>query len=423
MSQSAVVALVFAIGLLPVVFVLVLAEAAISTTSLIRIAALPDQPKRVDRLTRLLESPEQLLNPLRLVILAGQLVQIVLVWIVAADQLSTPWAVVVVGLGVMLAYVVEVGARTLGLVHPDRLAVALSGPISFLVMLPPLPILARGLIGASNIAIPGQGLSTGPFSLPAEFIAFADAAVQDEVLEPVERDLIESVITFGDTVVREVMVPRTDMITVDRDRSVADALELSSEVGYSRLPVEGENIDDLIGLVYVKDLIRAELDGGESSRVDTVLRQARFVPETKEVAHLLREMQEESFHMAIVVDEYGGVAGLVTLEDLIEELVGEIVDEYDVEEPLVERQRDGTLRVDGRILISELNDIAGLALPEGDFDTVAGLVFDRFGRVPGVGEQTDADGYLLTVERVQARRITRVHVAAPPRDADAEEPE
>ncbi len=413
MSQGTVFALVFAIGLLPVVFVLVLAEAAISTTSSIRIATLhEEQPKRVDRLIRLLETPESLLNPLRLIILAGQLVQIVLVYIVASDLLNPGYSALVVFLGVLVAYLVEVSGRTLGLLHADRLAVALSGPTSLIVT--PFRLLARTLIGAGNIAIPGKGLSTGPFSLPAEFIAFADAAVEDDVLEPVERDLIESVITFGDTVVREVMVPRTDMTTVDRDQTVAQTLELSSEVGYSRLPVEGENVDDLIGLVYVKDLIRAELDDGDERRVDSLVRQARFVPETKQVAHLLREMQEESFHMAIVVDEYGGVAGLVTLEDLIEELVGEIVDEYDVEEPLVERQRDGTLRVDGRILISELNDIAGLSLPEGDFDTVAGLVFDRFGRVPTEGEHTDADGYVLKVERVQARRITRVHVTAPP---------
>jgi len=414
-NQSTFFAAVFAIGLLPFVFVLVLAEAAISTTSSIRIATLRDeQPKRVDRLTRLLDAPESLLNPLRLLILAGQLTQIVLVFVVASEYLDPAYVVLIVFVGILVAYLVEVSARTLGLLHADRLAVSLSGSIALIAMFPPIRLLARALIGAGNIAIPGKGLSTGPFSLPAEFIAFADAAVEDDVLEPVERDLIESVITFGDTVVREVMVPRTDMTTVDRDHTVAQTLELSSDVGYSRLPVEGDNIDDLIGLVYVKDLIRAELDDGDDRRVDTMLRQARFVPETKQVAHLLREMQEESFHMAIVVDEYGGVAGLVTLEDLIEELVGEIVDEYDVEEPLVERQRDGTLRVDGRILISELNDIAGLSLPEGDYDTVAGLVFDRFGRVPAEGEHTDADGYVLKVERVQARRITRVHVTAPP---------
>lgn len=414
MSQSTGLALAFAIGLLPLVFVLVLAEAAISRTSPIRLATLREEnPKRVDRLVTLLEAPEAVLNPLRLLILAVQLVQMILVYIVAVDLLSSLATAFVVFFGVLLAYLVEVSGRTLGLLHADRLAFVLGRPISIVAMQLPFRVLARGLIGAGNVAIPGKGLSTGPFSMPAEFIAFADAAVEDEVLEPVERDLIESVITFGDTVVREVMVPRTDMTTVDRDLTVAAALELSSDVGYSRLPVEGENVDDLIGLVYVKDLIRAELDGGDDRQIDTLLRQARFVPETKQVAHLLREMQEESFHMAIVVDEYGGVAGLVTLEDLIEELVGEIVDEYDVEEPLVERQRDGTLRVDGRIQISELNDIAGLALPEGDFDTVAGLVFDRFGRVPIEGEHTDADGYILTVERVQARRITRVHVTAP----------
>lgn len=414
MSQSAGLALAFAIGLLPLVFILVLAEAAISRTSSIRIATLRDEnPKRVDRLVALLEAPEAVLNPLRLLILAVQLVQMILVYIVAIDVLSPLVTAVVVFVGIMFAYLVEVSGRTLGLLHADRLAFVLGRPIASVAMLLPFRLLARGLIGAGNVAIPGKGLSTGPFSMPAEFIAFADAAVEDEVLEPVERDLIESVITFGDTVVREVMVPRTDMTTVDRDRTVAETLELSSELGYSRLPVEGENVDDLIGLIYVKDLIRAELDGGDDRCIDTMLRPARFVPETKQVAHLLREMQEESFHMAIVVDEYGGVAGLVTLEDLIEELVGEIVDEYDVEEPLVERQRDGTLRVDGRIQISELNDIAGLTLPEGDFDTVAGLVFDRFGRVPTEGEHTVADGYLLTVERVQARRITRVHVTVP----------
>jgi len=413
-TQSTGVALGFAVGLLPVVFVLVLAEAAISRTSPIRISTLRDEnPRRVDRLVTLLESPEAVLNPLRLLILAGQLVQMVLIYIVADDLLGSVVTALVVFVGVLFAYLVEVSGRTLGLLHADRLTFSLGRPTSIVAMFPPLPLLARSLIGAGNVAIPGKGLSSGPFSLPAEFIAFADAAVEDEVLEPVERDLIESVITFGDTVVREVMVPRTDMTTVDRHLTVAATLELSSDVGYSRLPVEGENVDDLIGLVYVKDLIRAELDGGENRRIDELLRQARFVPETKQVAHLLREMQEESFHMAVVVDEYGGVAGLVTLEDLIEELVGEIVDEYDVEEPLVERQRDGTLRVDGRILISELNDIAGLRLPEGDYDTVAGLVFDRFGRVPVEGEHTDADGYILKVERVQARRITRVHVTAP----------
>ena len=185
---------------------------------------------------------------------------------------------------------------------------------------------------------------------------------------------------------------------------------MTSRVGYSRVPAIGENIDDVIGLVYVKDLIRAELDGAADKAVDGVMRSAHFVPETKKVAELLGEMQQNKFHMAIVVDEYGGVAGLVTLEDLIEELVGEIVDEYDVEEALVERLIDGSLRVDARILIDELNDLGSLTLPEGDWDTVGGLVFDIFGRVPTAGEVCELDGYRLKVERTQGRRITRVLV-------------
>ncbi len=411
-----------AILLLLLIVLLSIGEAAVTRTSTIRAETLMEaQPVRVLRLVKLLESPELLLNPLRLLVLSAQLVQITLVALVTVDQLAPAWLVLVIFGDVCVLFVVDVAARTFGVMHADRLAVALARPISALVLFPPVRLLTSGLIGAGNIVAPGKGLSTGPFALPEELVALADAAVQDAVLEPAERDLIESVIDFSDTVVREVMVPRTDMITLEGDVSVAAALELSSTAGFSRVPVVGENIDDVVGLIYVKDLIRAELDGKDQQRIDTMLRPAHFVPETKRVPRMLKEMQGESFHMAVVVDEYGGVAGLVTLEDLIEELVGEIVDEYDVEGPLVERQADGSLRVDGRILISELNELADLELPEGDFDTIAGLVFDRFGRVPIEGEVCDADGYTLRVERVQARRITRVHVVAPTKPTDEDE--
>jgi len=413
MSQGDVIALVVAVVLLLVVAGLTIAEAGLTRTSAIRAEVLADDhPKGVARLVRILESPEAVLNPLRLLILSSQLVLMTLVALVAQPLMGAWWMALVVFGGVCLLFVADVAARTFGVMHADRLSVSLARPVSGLTLFLPVRLLARALIGAGNVVAPGKGLSTGPFALPEELIALADAAVEDDVLEPDERDLIESVIEFGDTVVREVMVPRTDMTNLERDVTVALALELSSNAGYSRLPVVGDNIDDVVGLVYVKDLIRAELDGFDERRVDEMLRVANFVPETKRVSHLLKEMQLHSFHMAIVVDEYGGIAGLVTLEDLIEELVGEIVDEYDVEEPLVERQPDGSLRVDGRILISDINQIAGLELPEGDFDTVAGLVFDRFGRVPAVGEACECDGYLLSVERVQARRITRVNVAS-----------
>ena len=408
-----IVLLVGAAVLLVVAFVLVLVEAAFGQTSQIRMETLAESDQaRAGRVIALLEHPEKVLNPLRLVIVLVLLTQASLVAIWAGGRFDAAgWIVLAVAVNGAVVFVgAEAAPRTLGLLHADRVALALTTPVVALIGLPPVRFLAKALIGLANVIVPGRGLHRGPFALPEELIALADAAVEDSVLEQDERDLIESVIEFGDTVVREVMVHRTDMTTVEQAATVDEVLEIASELGYSRLPVEGDNIDDIVGLAYVKDLIRAELDDRDDEPVGGLLRPPRFVPETKRVAHLLREMQEESFHMAVVVDEYGGVAGLVTLEDLIEELVGEIVDEYDVEEPLLVRDRDGTLRVDARIGIDELNDLVGLELPEGDWDTVGGLVLDRFGRVPSEGETCDCEGYLLRVERIQGRRVQRVRI-------------
>lgn len=412
-----------AVGLLLVVaIVLVAAESAIRTTSVVRIENLGDESeRRRAHVAALLESPEVILNPLRLVILFIHLAEASVVALLAAQHLGAGGVALVLVLNVCLVFVVaEAVPRTLGILHADRAAMALGRPVSMLVGFGPVRFVARMLIGVSNVIVPGEGIRTGPFSLPEELIALADAAFEDDVLEESERDLIESVIEFGETIVREVMIPRTDMMTIESELSIESALEVTSTAGFSRVPVTGENIDDIVGLAYVKDLIRAELDDREMDEVGTLLRPPHFVPETKRVAPLLREMQQHSFHMAVVVDEYGGIAGLVTLEDLIEEIVGEIVDEYDVEDPLIERQPDGTLRVDGRMLIDELNDLSGLELPVGDWDTVGGLVFDRFGRVPREGESRECDGYLLRVERVQGRRITKVRILRPSEETGSE---
>ena len=391
---------------------LVAADEAITRTNVVRAASMSDvEPARVARLIRILEEREGFINPLRLVVLMVQLTETTLVALLATRFLSWLPAVAVVAVNICVVFVVaEAVPRTLGILRTDRVALSLARPVELIVRFLPVRLLANGLISITNLMVPGRGLRQGPFSLPQELIALADAAVEDAVIDVDERDLIESVIEFGDTIVREVMVPRTDMTTVGLDVSVEEALEVTSAAGFSRVPALGDNVDDVVGLVYVKDLIRAELDGRPDQTVAAMLRPSRFVPETKKVAELLKEMQREKFHMAIAVDEYGGIAGLVTLEDLIEELVGEIVDEYDVEEPLVERQLDGTLRVDARISIDELNDLAAMELPEGDWDTVGGLVFDRFGRVPTVGDTCDVNGYHLRVERLQGRRITRVEI-------------
>lgn len=409
------VALAAAIVLLLLAVVLVAAEEALDRFSLVRAQSLLEQePKRAKRLIGLMTEPESTRNPLRLIIISAQLIEAALVALLASRFLDG-WlvAVVLVVNTIFMFVLAEAVPRTLAILHTERVALSAAGPVHLLLRLGPVRLLARGLIEITNGIVPGGGLQTGPFSLPEELIAFADAAVEDAVIEQTERDLIESVIEFGDTIVREVMVPRTDMTTVERQLTVEEALEVGSAAGFSRVPVIGESIDDVVGLVYVKDLIRAELDGRPDQQVHTMLRPTWFVPETKKVADLLQEMQDEKFHMAVAVDEYGGIAGLVTLEDLIEELVGEIVDEYDVEESLLDRQSDGSFKVDARILIDELNDLANIELPAGDWDTVGGLVFDEFGRVPTRGEECEVDGYRLRVEQVHGRRITKVVISQP----------
>lgn len=243
-----------------------------------------------------------------------------------------------------------------------------------------------------------------------ELLAMAEAAEASDAIEPEERELIGQIIEFGDTVAREVMVPRTDMVAISDQHTVGEAIDIVIDHGYSRVPVYGEGIDDIVGVVHAKDLMRAEREDGPGSRAAAVARAPHFVPETKRISLLLREMQAEKFHIAIVVDEYGGTAGVVTLEDLIEELVGEIVDEFDVEEPMIERLAPGTVRVNGRVPIDELSEVLGAPLPNGDWDTVGGLIFNTLGHVPDEGETLVVEGWELLVERVTGRRIARVIV-------------
>lgn len=228
-----------------------------------------------------------------------------------------------------------------------------------------------------------------------------------------ELELISSVLEFSDTLVREVMMPRTDMVVIDRDKTSDDAFGLMVEKGFSRIPVFGEGVDDIIGVVYAKDLQRMAYTGAPAVGMDDVMRIPYFVPETKLVPDLLRDMQASKVHMAIVVDEFGGTAGIVTIEDLLEELVGEILDEHDPPAPAVERTSDG-YRIDARMPIDDLNDLLGVELPDEEWDTVAGLVLELAGRVPIEGEHFEFDGVYLVAERVQGRRVERVRIGRRP---------
>jgi len=391
---------------------LALAETSLTRMTSTKAQAMAEDGRRgAKSLLWLVTHPERFLNVVLLVVLVCQLVQATLTGILA-NQLFGAWGVAVgTFINVVVVFVLaEAAPKTWAIQHPERSALLSARPVAALARFWPLRLLSQGLIGLTNIILPGRGLKEGPFVSEEELLAIVDAAVAEEVIESGERKLIGQIIEFGDTVVREIMVPRPDMVTVPADLRVPDAMEVAILHGYSRLPATAGDIDDVSGFVYAKDLMRAERDGDADREVSTLLRPARFVPETKRIAELLREMQAEQFHMAVVVDEYGGTAGLVTLEDIIEELVGEIVDEYDREEPMVERVLGGRVRVNARLPVDELNEMLGSALPEGDWDTVGGLLFHLLGRVPMVGDWASSDGWLLVAERVQGRRISRIVV-------------
>jgi CBS domain containing-hemolysin-like protein len=245
----------------------------------------------------------------------------------------------------------------------------------------------------------------------------ADVAAQEAEIEQEESELIHSIFEFGDTVVREVMVPRPDVIAIESAATVDEAINTAINAGFSRLPAFEETIDNIVGLVFLKDLAARACMSEGNEPVSTILRNAHFVPESKRVAELMREMQKEKFHMAVVVDEYGGTAGVVTMEDLLEEIVGEITDEYDIEEPQLERLTDGRLRVPGRTPIDDVNEELDADLPHEEWDTVAGLVFSTLGHVPTEGECLTLAGYEFCAERVQGRRIVSVLIRPLPDSA------
>ncbi len=410
MSANAGIAVAVVVLFLAAI-VLSVAETALTRVSKAKAQALAETSGRRGEILVGLVEHQEWLNPVLLVVLSTQLVQSTLLGVLAARLLGG-WGVVgATAINVTLFFVVaEVAPKTWAIQHTDRAALASARPVALLAGLPPLRLLSRGLIGLTNVMLPGKGLKRGPYTSEEELLAVADLAVEEEIIEAEERALIESVIELGDTVVREVMVPRPDMVTVTADFRIADAMEVVILNGYSRIPVSAGGIDDIVGVVHAKDLMRAERDGGEEGVVADLARPARFVPETKRVSGLLREMQQDRFHMAIVVDEYGGTAGLVTLEDIIEELLGEIVDEFDVEDPMVEPLPDGGVRVNARLPLDEVNELLHAQLPEGDWDTVGGLLLSELGHVPANGERVVVDGWELTAQRVQGRRIGRVRI-------------
>lgn len=262
--------------------------------------------------------------------------------------------------------------------------------------------LADLLVRLGDRVTPGRPRAAS-FASEEQLLSMVDEATEAAVLEEADRELIHSIFEFGQTLVREVMVPRTDMVTVDGDEPIARAVELFHSRGVSRIPVVGEDVDEILGVVYLRDAVRAAAKDGSLATVD-VARPALFVPESQKADALLRQLQRESNHLAMVVDEYGGIAGLVTMEDLIEELVGDIADEYDREAPEIEELGQGRLRVAARLPTDELGERLEVDLEDDEVDSVGGLLTKTLGRLPEGGDSVHIAGLKLTAERVQRRR-------------------
>lgn len=311
--------------------------------------------------------------------------------------------------------------KTRALANLDRTTTRVAPLLGRIVAFAPLGWFIRPLVkvarGRSADANDDETVTPAPVS-EQEFLALTGQAAQDDAIDSEEQELIESIIEFGDTTVEEVLVPRPDMVTVGAVSSARDAMQVVVDNGYSRIPVVGEDIDDIVGVVHAKDLMAVQMaqssgigSNGSGVSVADLMREPYFVPETKRIAKLLREMQAEMFHLAVVVDEYGGTAGIVTLEDLIEEVVGEIVDEFDVEEPMIEALPRNEIMVNGRAPLSALGNLLGADFPEDDWSTVGGLMFNTLGHVPDVGERLEIDDHVLVVERMEGNRIARVRIS------------
>jgi len=382
-----------------VVAVLLLLVAALlraSTASLMRtpradaLRAAADGTKGAESTARLLEDRSNLQPSLGTTVTFLIVVAVIpLTWAITDTLSGAPLAFALIGMALALVLLVDVIPRWIGRNRPGTLAFRF----------------VRLLRAAYAFGSAASDLIMDPEEDEA-----ADSS--NGLSDADERELIMSVIEFTDTIVREVMIPRTDMITIPGDSSTDDAVDLVLSSGRSRIPVTGDSIDHVLGVLYARDLLEMFDKEASPHSAAELCHEAYFVPETKQVADLLSEMQAKQQHLAIVVDEFGGTAGIVTIEDLIEEIVGEIADEYDDEEPMVVEDEEGWV-VDARLDVDELASLLGTELPSDEWDTVGGLVLELAGRVPTEGERFDLDGLVFTATSVQGRRVSKVRVSRP----------
>jgi CBS domain containing-hemolysin-like protein len=401
--SSAVALIVFAVLLVPLGGLFAAVDSALNTVSRARIDDMvkDERPGATGLVVVVGDRPRyvNLMVLLRIlceiggtVLLAGGLTQLI--------DSTTALVISAVAMVLVSYVVIGVGPRTLGRQNAYSIALAAALPLRALGWL--LGPISRLLILIGNAITPGKGFRNGPFASEIELRELVDMARERGVVADDERRMIQSVFELGDTSAREVMVPRPEMVWIESDKSAGQATSLAVRSGHSRIPVIGENVDDIVGVVYLKDLVQQtyySTDGGRGVQVSDLMRPAVFVPDSKALDSLLAEMQRDRNHMALLVDEYGGIAGLVTIEDVIEEIVGEIADEYDSDEVApIEELDDGRYRLSSRVPLEDLGEIFGIDIESEEVDTVGGLLGYELGRVPLPGSQVITHGLLLRGE-------------------------
>jgi len=417
--SDAVVLIVLAVVLVPLGGLFAALDAALNTLSPARVEELAkDERPGAVRLVRIVADRPRYVNLMVLLRILCEIAAAVLLAGALIELIGPVWGVIVtIVVMVLVDYVaIGVGPRTLGRQHAYPLALASAMPLVALGAL--LSPVSRLLIIVGNALTPGRGFRAGPFASEIELRELVDLAQERGVVADEERRMIQSVFELGDTSAREVMVPRPEMVWIEADKTAGQATSLAVRSGHSRIPVIGENVDDVLGVVYLKDLVQQTYyssDGGRSVTVSQVMRPAVFVPDSKPLDSLLAEMQRDRNHMAVLVDEYGGIAGLVTIEDVIEEIVGEIADEYDTDEtPPVEDLGDGSYRVSARLPVEDLGELFDIEIDNDEVETVGGLLGYELGRVPLPGSQVVTEGLRLRGEGgadVRGRvRISTVYV-------------
>jgi CBS domain containing-hemolysin-like protein len=416
-------AVVAAVLLLVLTGYLAAVETVVLRINVVRALRLAEEERRgAPALLWLTEHRASSLNALLVLTVTARVALTALVAVATWRWATDPWVLVAAVAVVVVASLVlgEVTPRTVALRHLEATGLRLAGSARVVVRL--TAPLAELVVGLGRALVPRRHEVSGPYASDDELREFEEGEDEDEELEPEERAMIRSIFELGDTVVREVMTPRPDMVTVAHGTGLDEVVTLALERGYSRLPVhDPADPDVIVGVAYAKDLFGRIVEGAGARGWHDLVRAPTYVPETKRCDDLLRDLQAERVHLALVVDEHGELVGLVTIEDILEEIVGEIVDEHDQEEPLVEPLPDGSLRVDARLGVDDLNELLGSQLPEEGWDTVGGLVFGTLGRVPVQGDEVELAGLTIRVEGVQGRRVGKVRVA-PSEDEETEEP-